>query len=87
MRRAARRDIAEGPIVEALLAIGAQVVRNLPTDLLVRYRGVLYLLEVKTPGVYPDPRQRAQRAFLAGWNVPIVKTPLAALTAIGVICA
>jgi hypothetical protein len=87
MRYAAKRDTAEPAIVEALEKVGALVIRmNQPCDLLVRYNAVNYLMEVKTLGTYPDARQKAQRDFLHAFAVPIVKTPLEALTAIGVIC-
>jgi hypothetical protein len=51
-RRAARRDNAESPIVEALRSVGASVtfvsVPGVP-DLLVGYQGRTLLLEVKEP--------------------------------------
>ena len=50
-RRKPKRDTAERPIVDALRALGATVAQlddaNVP-DLLVGFRGVNYLLEVKT---------------------------------------
>lgn len=52
MRRAARRDLLEADIVQALRACGASVtilsVRGAP-DLLVGFRGETWLLEAKTP--------------------------------------
>lgn len=59
MRRAAKRDANEPEIIRALLAVGATVARlNDPhvPDLVVGFRGVNYLIEVKhgygklTPG-------------------------------------
>lgn len=52
MNRAKRRDANEGEIIDALQAVGAAVQRldgdGVP-DLLVEYRGVLRLIEVKLP--------------------------------------
>lgn len=52
MRRKAKRDINEGDIVDGLRGIGATVNRlneeDLP-DLLVGFRGVNYLIEIKAP--------------------------------------
>ena len=82
-RYAARRDIAEGPIVDALERIGAQVWRlKEPCDLLVKYRGRWQPLEVKTPKARKDKRQVKQNDFLAMSGCPIVKTPEQALAAI-----
>jgi hypothetical protein len=91
VRRAAKRDEAEGPIVEALQAIGALCWRlNYPCDLLVRHRERWHLLEVKTGRgvrltVPKDKRQSAQAEFIAATGTPIVRTPQEALHAIGVI--
>lgn len=50
MRRAARRDTNEGPIVEALRAAGASVtIIGEPVDLIVGYLGTTTLMEVKKP--------------------------------------
>jgi hypothetical protein len=55
-----RRDLAEKPIREALLAVGAEVWqvsgRGLP-DLLVRFRGRYYAGEVKSKGGRLEPTQ------------------------------
>jgi len=56
MRRSAKRDVNEGDIVAGLRKVGATVDRiseeDLP-DLLVGFRGVNYLIEIKAP---PGPR-------------------------------
>lgn len=84
MRRAAKRDKAERVIIEALGSIGADVVQRLPVDLLVRFRGKLYLLEVKTPGQSAHTKERTrQRDFCSTWNVPYVRTPREAYAALG----
>lgn len=85
MRRAAKRDTAEPEIVAALRAVGAFVyLHDRPVDLSVRYRGIWYWLEVKTPGQSDHARERkAQREFIALHDVPIVTTPTEALAAIG----
>lgn len=91
MRRAAKRDLAEGPIIDALEAVGAQVYPlDYPVDLAVRFRERWWLLEVKTGrgkslAIAKDKRQEAQIEFLVTTKTPIVRTPHEALTAIGAI--
>lgn len=51
MRRAAKVDISQAPIVAALRAIGDRVyIIGRPVDLLVRSGSVYWSAEVKTPG-------------------------------------
>lgn len=97
MRRAANRDRNEAEIVEALRRAGATVAQlsaeNIP-DLLVGYRGLNYLLEVKRPGEYGMTEQCAHFSLTAGqaaWHASwkglapvVVRTPGDALAAIGV---
>ena len=74
-----KRDAAEGPIVQALEAVGAEVWRLSGKgvgDLLVRYRGVLHCAEVKTG---KSKLRATQGAF------PVWRTPSEALAAIGAI--
>ena len=80
MRRAARRDEAERPIVQALEAAGCIVYRSLPSDLLIHRRrwgpGWFRVQEVKTPGGKGVRRsQKDQATFLADTGTPIVRTP------------
>jgi hypothetical protein len=87
VRRAAKRDLAEKAIVDALEAAGALVVRlNWPVDLAVRYRHQTRFMEVKT-GKHLRADQDAQRAFCRLWEVPYVRTPEEALIVIGAIRA
>lgn len=89
MRYAAKRDLAEGPILDALERVGAQVwPLDYPVDLLVRFHDRWHLLEVKTGrgktlAIATDKRQAAQIEFLQLTHTPIVRTPQEALTAIG----
>jgi hypothetical protein len=89
VRRAAKRDSAEPPIIAALERVGALVWQlDYPVDLLVRHGGRWILLEVKTGHgkkltVAKDKRRKAQREFLALTATPIVRTPMEALQAIG----
>lgn len=74
-----KRDAAEKPIVDALKAVGADVTqisgKGAP-DLIVRYRGILTALEVKTgKGKQTEAQQVSQ------W--PIVRTVDEALKLIG----
>lgn len=86
-RRAARRDANEPAIVEALQRAGATVVRlALPVDLLVGYRGLWRLYEVKD-GAKPKSRRKltdGQQDFVSlcaarGLPVHVVETPEQAL--------
>lgn len=82
-RHAARRDLAEPAIVQALEAVGAKVYRDLPVDLLVYFRGAFHCLEVKTPKMNPMKKQRVRQGeFIKDTGTPIVKTPQAAIEAI-----
>jgi hypothetical protein len=83
MRYARKRDTAEAGIVEALRAAGALVHQTQDWDLIVKYRGKLWMLEVKTPKVARDKRQKKQEAFCALWEVAYVRTPVQALMTIG----
>jgi hypothetical protein len=86
MRRvgqARKRDAAEGPIVDALRAVGAQVFRvSAPgaPDLFVRYRGAWSALEVKTG---KGRTTAAQDKAGAGREWPLVRTVDEALIAVG----
>jgi len=72
MRRAARVDANQAEIVEALRSVGAAVQslaavgRGVP-DLLVGFRGKLYLLEVKMPGEKLTPRELTWHTLWAGY--------------------
>jgi Holliday junction resolvase len=85
VRRAARRDTNEPEIIEALRAVGATVQsldeRGVP-DLVVGFRGVSYLIEVKTA---KGKLTRDQVAWHAGWKgqVAVVRTVEEALAVIG----
>jgi hypothetical protein len=78
-----RRDETEREIVDALELVGAKVERlDRPCDLLVRFRGLVHVLEVD--GITKNRKREAgQLRFLHEWQVPLVKTPLDALRAIG----
>lgn len=77
-RRAAKRDDAEGAIVEALTQLGARVVRlsgkDMP-DLLIGWKGHTYLAEVKTGRARLKP---GQATFAQTWNghpIAVLRTP------------
>ena len=93
-RYAKRRDTAEPAIIEALEQVGFDVWQRDEPDLFVRNPswapGMVQLLEVKTGRgkkltVARDKRQEAQRNFIATTGTPIVRTPLEALKAMGVV--
>jgi hypothetical protein len=83
-RHNAKRDTAEGPIVDALRACGATIVRvsgaGVP-DLLVHYKGCWTPLEIKTGKGQLTTAQLALR--VQAW-FPVVTTIEEALQAIGI---
>lgn len=86
-RWSARRDENEPQIVRDLERVGAKVRRmGRPCDLLVKFGGRVYLLEVSNPdavGAKYRKRDKAQLEFLDQWQVPIVHTSDEALRCIG----
>ena len=79
-----KRDTAEAAIVAALHQVGAQFMRiSAPgaPDLLVLFRGRVWLLECKSPSGRATIAQEAMK--VAGWPVMVVRSPLDALEAIG----
>ena len=98
MRRAARRDVMEADIVQALRSVGASVTRINQEglfDLLVGYRGVTTLVEVKTPSRKDGKAQTratgtelsvAQQKWLESWRggpAVVVRSMTDALQAVG----
>lgn len=86
-RRAARRDSNEVAIVAALEAAGATVVRlsaEGAPDLLIGFRNVVFLAEVKTKTGRLTPAQLAFHQRWQGRPVAIVCSPDDALRLIGV---
>lgn len=89
----AKRDLAEGPIIDALELAGFDVYPlDYPCDLACRKEswppGMFQFLEVKTGrgkslAIAKDKRQEAQINFLQTSKTPIVRTPFEALKAIG----
>lgn len=80
-RYAAKRDESEPQIIEALEAVGACWVKLDLFDLLVQFRGQLFMLECKTGNAKPTKSQRALEAL--GWPLIYVRTPEDALQALG----
>lgn len=90
MRRNAKVDVNQGDIVDALRAVGAKVeplhqVGGGVPDLLVSWRGDLWLLEVKVPGGKLTPKQQEWHAVWRCDRVRIVTSVDQALRAIGAI--
>jgi len=82
--RALRKDENQAEIVRALRAAGVRVyVLHVPCDLLCRFRDGLYLLDVDgvTRNRKRDPKQLET---FAEFGVRLVKTPEAALAAVGI---
>lgn len=77
---AKRRDANEPEIVKALRGAGAMIVYLDWVDLLVLYDGDVYLIEVKTA---VGKLTETQEKNFPGWPIHIVRTPEAALLAIG----
>lgn len=82
-RYAAKRDTAEKPICQALDRVGASYLYQDNVDLLVLFRGDLFLLECKTGKGSKTPKQQQLAAL--GWPIHFVTTPEEALKVIGVV--
>ena len=91
-RRAARIDGNQPDIVQALEAVGASVQSLAPVgsgcpDLVVGYRGVNHLIEIKDPAQAPCDRRlnSYQKQWHSGWKgkAHLVETPEQALMVIG----
>jgi len=84
--QARRRDSNEKAIVAALRKVGASVIRiseKGAPDLLVFYRGTVFLIEVKTAKGRATIAQGETSAV--GWPVVTARTEEAALRAVGAI--
>jgi Holliday junction resolvase len=85
-RRAAKRDLNEFSIVDALRTVGADVYRlsakGVP-DLLVSFRGETFLMEIKTRTGKLTPAQIKWRDQWQGGPVGVVRTVDEALAFIG----
>lgn len=82
-RYAARRDQNERPIVKALRKAGALVMQLGKFDLLVYYRGTLFMVDPKMPKGKPTKAQ--QTLIDQGWPLRFVRDEIAALKAVGAI--
>ncbi len=88
MIHAAKVDIVQASIVDALRRCGAQVEslagvgRGVP-DLLVGYAGELYLLEVKSPGGKLTTMQKVWHRCWQEYPVYVVHDACEALAAVG----
>lgn len=79
----AKRDGNERRIVAALKKAGAQVLRLDTFDLLILYRGNLFMLDAKMP---KGRATLTQAALIAeGWPLCYVEDEIAALKAIGAV--
>jgi Holliday junction resolvase len=85
-RRAARRDLNEREVIEALKAVGASVVQISETgapDLLIGFRQQTFLAEVKSPkGKLTDDQLKWHKAW-EGRQVSVIRTVEEALQLIG----
>jgi hypothetical protein len=71
----AKRDLNEPLIIEALQKHGVTVERmDKPVDLLCRYRGCVFLAEVKGIKARRRKDQPTQNAFVDEWDVPLLRT-------------
>ena len=90
MRRAAKGDLNQRVIVEALRRVGASVIDLSAVgdgcpDLLVGYRGHTWLVEVKSTRGKLTPAQKVTHAEWNGFPIAVVKTVEEALLLIGAI--
>lgn len=80
-RYAAKRDHSERSILDALNQVGADYLLLDAIDVLVFYRGNVFLLEVKTG---KGRKTRSQQELVEkGWPLHFVSTPEQALQIIG----
>lgn len=79
-----KRDENESEIVSTLRQVGATVEYGHDIDLLVGFRGVNYLIEVKTGGGKLTPCQIKKIRTWSG-KISVVRSPEQALRVIGVI--
>jgi hypothetical protein len=78
-----RRDDNEKTIVDDLRKVGAIVERLDKPDLIVRFAGRVYLMEVTNPDNKYRKREKEQREFLDTFGIPEVRTSDEALRIIG----
>ena len=87
MRRAARIDLTQTEIVVALRRVGAQIIHiREPFDLLVLFRGRLFMMDAKTPRgkrrrIQKEESQKILEA--AGWPLLYPRSADEALAMIG----
>jgi hypothetical protein len=82
-RWAVKRDVSEAAIVQALRRAGAKVVLLSEFDMLVWFRGALFMLDAK--GERGRITGRQQALLDDGFPLRFAKTPQEALKAIGAI--
>ena len=89
-RYSTRRDKTEPEILRALAAVGADYIRLDAIDVLVLFRGQLYLLECKSARGKKRPKMRETTRnqdvlVQRGWPLHFVSNPMEALRAIGAV--
>lgn len=90
-RYATKRDTTEPGIVKALKQAGADVIQLDAFDLLVLFRGQLFMLDAKTPrgkgpkGVLGRTTSAQERLLERGWPLRMVIDEMGALRAIGAV--
>lgn len=89
-RHAPKRDKNEAPIIDALRGVGAvctPLSGNGIPDVMVLWRGVITLLEIKSDKgrLTPSQIEYHAQALNVGVKIHIVHSPLEALEAIGAI--
>jgi hypothetical protein len=82
-RYSARRDANEAQIIKDLRMIGAVVEQLDKPDLIVRFAGRIYLMEVTNPDNKYRKREKDQREFLDTFLIPEVRTSDEAFRIIG----
>lgn len=84
LAHAKRRDKNEREIIDALKKVGAEVLQIDVVDLIVYYRGTLFLMEVKRTG---KDLNEGQRELAKKWPIHVVRSIDDAFLAAGVIAA
>jgi hypothetical protein len=83
-RYSARRDANEAAIIKDLRSVGADVEQLDKPDLIVKFCGRIYLMEVTNPDNKYRKRDEKQLKFLERFDIPQIRTTDEAFRIIGV---
>lgn len=82
-RYANKRDANEGEVIDALEDAGCRVMKLNEFDLLVEYRGQVFMVEVKNPKGKNTLTELQEELLEAGWPLKVVRSKEEAFEAVG----